>query len=280
MAPLFEACRLASLLAFVISVFLSVSNWYSPLVYDRQLLLDIHDSFVTTYNSELGSSVAGSQLCFPNLALDIPEYLRRWPHDVSGKKRRRRRGKRRGVVVKLKMELHTGHVSISVMQNPGSGRCADWCWLDPLVRWLQPILPDSPSIFQDSPPTISCHLPICVHHGGATLQKLHTLNKASTSVISAPPSRMALINARSLMNKTYRQSLPATEREAVSSGTRTLQPLSWFANACRTLPAVSPWVCRGHSLIYCLSHITLLVGDLQVLSINPVCLEFGQDDCG
>ncbi len=111
MAPVYVACRLASLLLCVVSVFLSVSNCYSPLVYDRQLLLDIKDSVVTTYNSELASSVVRSQSCFPNFILDIPDYLRRWHPDISRRKRRRRRGKRGGVAVKLKMELRTGRVS-------------------------------------------------------------------------------------------------------------------------------------------------------------------------
>ncbi|ROL55246.1 hypothetical protein DPX16_5756 [Anabarilius grahami] len=165
MAPMFEACRLASLLFFVISVFLSVSNCYSPLVYDRQLLLDIRDTFMATYNSELGSSEAGSQSCFPNLVLDIPDYLRRWPYDVSRKKRRRRRGKRGGAAVKLKMEFSASRLSISVMRNPGSGRYADWRWLDPPARWLRPIIPDSPSILKDSPSTISRYPPIHVRRG-------------------------------------------------------------------------------------------------------------------
>ncbi|ROL45339.1 hypothetical protein DPX16_3671 [Anabarilius grahami] len=160
MAPMFEACRLASLLFFIISVFLSVSNCYSPLVYDRQLLLDIRDTFMATYNSELGSSVAGSQSCFPNLVLDIPDYLRRWPHDVSRKKRCRRRGKRGGAAVNLKMEFSASRFSISVMRNPGSGRYADWRRLDPPARWLRPIIPDSPYILTDSPSTISRYSPI------------------------------------------------------------------------------------------------------------------------
>ncbi len=111
MAPVYVACRLASLLLCVVSIFLSVSNCHSPLVYDRQLLLDIKDSVMTTYNSELASSVVRSQSCFPNFILDIPDYLRRWHPDISRRKRRRRCGKRGGVGVKLKMELRTGRVS-------------------------------------------------------------------------------------------------------------------------------------------------------------------------
>ncbi len=83
MAPVYVAYRLASLLLCVVSVFLSVSNCYSPLVYDRQLLLDIKDSIVTTYNSELASSVVRSQSCFPNSILDVPDYLRRWHPVIS-----------------------------------------------------------------------------------------------------------------------------------------------------------------------------------------------------
>ncbi len=68
MAPVYVACRLASLLLCVVSVFLSVSNCYSPLVYDRQLLLDIKDSVVTTYNSELASSVVNHNHVFQTLS--------------------------------------------------------------------------------------------------------------------------------------------------------------------------------------------------------------------
>ncbi len=82
------------------SIFLSVLNCYSPLVYDRQLLLDIKDSVVTTYNSELASSIVRSQSCFTNIILDIPAYLHRWHPDISRRKRRKIRG---GVAVKPRL---------------------------------------------------------------------------------------------------------------------------------------------------------------------------------
>ncbi len=88
------------LLLCVVSIFLSVLNCYSPLVYDRQLLMDIKDSVVTTYNSELASSVVRSQSCFTNIILDIPAYLRRWHPDISRRKRRKIRG---GVAVKPRL---------------------------------------------------------------------------------------------------------------------------------------------------------------------------------
>ncbi len=183
MAPVYVACRLTSLLLCVVSVFLSMSNCYSPLVYHRQLLLDIKDSVVTTYNSELASSVVRSQSCFPNYILDIPDYLRRWHPVISRRKRRRRRGKRGGVAVKLKMELRTGHVSsfFRMTQNLGGGRCAVWRSLDLPAPWLRPIHLDFPS-------TTSHYSPLRVRRGGVNVQNLHSFNRASTPVISPPPT--------------------------------------------------------------------------------------------
>lgn len=96
--------------------------------------------------TQLESSVARSQSCFPNVILVIPDYLRRWHSDISHIKRCRRCGKHRGVSVKLKMELHTGHVSsfFPMMLNLGGGRCVVWRSLDLPARWLRPLLPDSP----------------------------------------------------------------------------------------------------------------------------------------
>ncbi|XDV44688.1 hypothetical protein PO909_012929 [Leuciscus waleckii] len=147
---------------------------------DHRLLLDIQDSFVATYNQELKSSVAGSQSCSPNTTWDIPEYRRSWPHGVPSRKRRRRRGKRGGVAVKLKMTLHAGRASSFVsmtMWNLGVGRCAGWRLLDPAVRWLRTIL-------QDSHSTIPCYPPIRVRRGGANLQNLRSLNRVFSPAIS------------------------------------------------------------------------------------------------
>ncbi len=185
MAPVYVAYRLASLLLCVVSVFLSVSNCYSPLVYDRQLLLDIKDSIVTTYNSELASSVVRSQSCFPNSILDVPDYLRRWHPVISLEKASQESGKRGGVAVRLKMELRTGHVSsfFRMIQNLGGGRCAVWRSLDHPARLLRPIYLDSPSM-------TSHYSPLRVRHGGVNVQKLRSLNRASTPVISPPPTRI------------------------------------------------------------------------------------------
>ncbi len=166
----YVACHLVSLLLCVVSVFLSVLNCYSPLVYDCQLLLDNKDSVVTTYNSELASSVVRSQSCFPNIILDIPDYLRRWHPDISRRKRRRRRGKRGGVAVKLKVELHMGRVTSFFCMMQNGGRCAVWLSLDLPTRWLRPIHLDSPS-------TTSHYSPLHVRRGGVHLQNLRSLNR-------------------------------------------------------------------------------------------------------
>jgi len=201
MAPVYVACRLTSLLVCAICVFLSASNCYSLLVYDRQFLLDIRDSFVATFNPESKNSVAGPQSCSPNSTWDIPECLHSWPTVAPRRKRRRRRGKRGGIAVKLKMTLLSGGASSFVSMTTrtlGVGRCAGWRLIDPPVRWLRTIFPDSTS-------TIPCYPPIRVRRGGATLENLRFFDRVLSPAISdsVSPSRMALINARSLVNKTF-----------------------------------------------------------------------------
>ncbi len=111
-----------------------------------ELLLPSKDSVVTTYNSELSSSMVRLQSCSPNSILDIPDYLRRWHPDISRRKLCSRRGMRGGVAVKLKIELCTGHVSsfFHMTRNLCGGRCAIWHSLDLPARWLRPIHMDSP----------------------------------------------------------------------------------------------------------------------------------------
>ncbi len=91
-----------------------------------------------------------------------------------------------------------GHVSsfFRMTQNLGGGRCAVWRLLDNPTRCLRPIYLDSPS-------TTFHYSPLRVRHGGDNIQNLRSLNRASTPVISPPPTRMALINAWSLVNKTF-----------------------------------------------------------------------------
>ncbi len=150
-----------------------MSNCYSPLVYDCQLLLDIKDSVVTTYKSELASSVVRSQSCFPNFILDSPDYLRRWHPDISSRKHRRRRGKRRGVAVKLKMELRTGRISsfFRVTRNLVGGRCAVWRSLNHPACWLRPIHLDSQFM-------TSRYSPLRVRCGGVNLQNLRSYEQS------------------------------------------------------------------------------------------------------
>ncbi len=49
----------------------------------------------------------------------------------------------------------------------------------------------------------SHYSPLRVRRSGVNVQNIRSLNRASTPVISPPPTRMALINARSLVNKTF-----------------------------------------------------------------------------
>ncbi len=94
-----------------------------------------------------------------------------------------------------------GRVTSFFCMTQNGGRCAVWRSLDLPARWLRPIHLDYPS-------TTSHYSPLHVRRGGVHLQNLRSLNRVSTPVIFPPPSRMALINAQSLVSKTFSLLMP------------------------------------------------------------------------
>ncbi len=75
-----------------------------------------------------------------------------------------------------------------------------WRPCDLAYRWLRPVLPLCPSpVSRDGFPRIG----LCRRRNGAIPGNLRSLRRALFSPDVIPPPKMALINARSLVNKTF-----------------------------------------------------------------------------
>ncbi len=88
--------------------------------------------------------------------MDIPECIRCWPLNNLWRKRRRKRGSRGGLMIKLKARLQTGCIS-SPFLEPLYGGSVVWHLLDQAHRWLRPVLPlFPPSVPRVGLPRIGC----------------------------------------------------------------------------------------------------------------------------
>nr|XP_055052604.1 macrophage mannose receptor 1-like [Misgurnus anguillicaudatus] len=100
----------------------------------------------------------------------------------------------------MKTYLRAGHHGDLL----GHGRSEDlfvpWRLMELPYRWLRPVLPLSPhhGILVGSPRIYRCH-----RRNGVTHGNLRSLSRSSCSPAAIPPPKMALINARSLVNKTF-----------------------------------------------------------------------------
>lgn len=148
MAPVCLAGRQSRLLSllFVIALFLCVCCWdvSALFAYDHQALLNIRvsDESLTLLKHELGDQTAS----LPPLLADIPSYLRRSPCAPPRKKRQRRRGKRGGVLVKVK-----AYLSLSCAADPRLLR-GGFCYSSAVRRsiqlrgpWLRIVIPSPPA---------------------------------------------------------------------------------------------------------------------------------------
>ncbi len=190
MTPACAACRLPALLCLLIVAILLCffcQDSSALLIYDRQALLDIRASPKTLPNFGLGYQSSGLP---PHLA-SIPAYLLRVPAVTLRRKRRRRRRKRAGVLVKLKILRRST------------------CWTDPrhpvrgshlrCLRWIQPVVPSHPAAGCLQAPPSRCR----VRNGGVDLRNLQPLRCGSTQAREGITFNLALLNARSLANKTF-----------------------------------------------------------------------------
>ncbi|GAA6074940.1 uncharacterized protein LOC113038370, partial [Tachysurus ichikawai] len=138
MAPVCVAGRLFSLalIVFVLFLLATFNNVDSLLVYDRQTLLNIRANIenMLIYNS-------GGSKTSPHLH-DLPAYLCRKPLPAQKKKRHRRRGKRGGLLVKIKSRLA---VSRNPRRTSAEYQVDDCIYismrsLDPVYTWLVPVV--------------------------------------------------------------------------------------------------------------------------------------------
>ncbi len=234
MAPVSMACRLSPcclLFAIVLFICICCRDVSASLVYDRQTFYNIRAS-VDTLSGRYGLGNHQTTGLPPYLA-DIPAFLRRPPCVIPRKKRWRRRGKRGGVLVRFKAYLAS--VSRDGCYIPAA--CRGWCqspwrwWvaaplpvassdataavrvhlaaaqrsLEMRGRWLHPVFPSSTMISETDLSTVSSPLRVRVRlrRGGVDSSNLRQLNRAALPLSEDHTLRLALINARSLANKTF-----------------------------------------------------------------------------
>ncbi len=159
--------------------------------YDRQTLLGIKG--IT--EELLRDAKCGAQFASP--LATIPDYLRRLSGPLPGRKRRKRRGRRGGFAVKLKLLSKSDFLPHSGLCTymAGRGRFIAGCALEPLYAWNIPIAGDP----LDQPPRSR---PPRLRRGGVCISHLRSLSRASDQTIDSREIRMSLINARSVSNKT------------------------------------------------------------------------------
>ena len=189
------ACRLSlpMLSVFLLLVLLVDCTVNALLVYDRQTLLDLRSSATDIIKFDHN----GYETLPPFLS-DSPAYLRRAPAPPPRRKRHRRRGKRSGYLVRLKAGsthppggVRSGYGSIprpSIVLRP----------LDPVGSWLVPVV-GSEGVFQ---PRGNCS-PRARWRGvnPGNLRPLCRAPRAADVADPLPPSRLGLVNARSVANK-------------------------------------------------------------------------------
>ncbi len=117
MAPLFMAGRLLSVLFVLCLSYFLTHTVRALLVYDHQMLLNIRSSVEVLSSTVLRGSNFN---CSPPIT-SIPACLRRSPWVFTTRKRRRRRGKRGGIAVKLRLYLADLPAHCLWVDGPGSG---------------------------------------------------------------------------------------------------------------------------------------------------------------
>lgn len=157
-------------------------------------------SLQCSFQNEVQGKLDGQKPFFPPFLSGIPAYLRRCPAPPSRRRRSRRRGRRGGRLVKLKA-CYLFSWSVFTADNPPVfHRFASWRFSDPIGCCLVPVAGLDKEIR-------SCHSPsLCLHHRRGVFPNNRGLPAwaSQTAAPSAPASaRIALVNARSLANKTF-----------------------------------------------------------------------------
>lgn len=111
------------------------------------------------------------------LTADIPECIRQWPLITSRRKRRRKRGSRGGLTIRLNAHLQAGSF-LNPSPKSCNGRSVAWQPRDLAHQWLRPIIPLCPSLVSlDGIPQID----LCRRRNGETSGNLRPLRRASFS---------------------------------------------------------------------------------------------------
>ncbi len=135
----------------------------------------------------------------PPVLASIPSYLWRPPAGSLRNSRRRRRGRRGGVICRLR-----AHLASSSTYNPRhppldlSRECTGYDTrgsTDYSYRWLLPAVPEAGC-------PLPCHRPVRIRRWGCAPENLRPVNWASQQADWCLV-RMALINTRSVVNKTF-----------------------------------------------------------------------------
>lgn len=191
MAPVSVACRLSLQTVVVFLLFLSliVPSANSLLVYDRQTLLNIR--YLCEYRERVSED--GQKTFYSSPLLNIPAYLHRLPIP-STRRRRRYRGRRSGRLLKLKASLACS----TVAGYTGSAFCRfiSWRFLDPIASSVVPLV-GSHEVRQTG-----LYFPYLCGRG-VNLHNLRPLARVQQTADASTPVRLALVNARSLANKTF-----------------------------------------------------------------------------
>ncbi|XP_054870838.1 uncharacterized protein LOC118471156 isoform X2 [Amphiprion ocellaris] len=175
------ACPLSlrTFLVFLLVLLVVTVDVSSLLVYDRQALLDLRPSFEKLVSFEPDGHKTG---CPPLL---------------SGIPARRRQGKRGGRLVKLKAWLV---LSAKTLQRigPEYHRFVSWRTLDPIDPCLVPVVGLDEGFSTRRLPAAN------PRWRGVNQLNLQLIARSPLTANSpAPPARFALVNARSLANKTF-----------------------------------------------------------------------------
>ncbi|XP_049891926.1 uncharacterized protein LOC126384729 isoform X1 [Epinephelus moara] len=196
MAPACAAGRLSALLGLVFAVVFNIfcQDVSALLVYDRQALIDIKTSHEKLLMFDYGDRTSSP----PPFLASIPAYLCRSP--VLWKRCSRRRGKRGGVLVRIKAYLRAGlGTNPHRLSNGLSAAC--WCIG---IRWIRPIVPPHlPGILPHSPVEIPLSRRSRVRYGGVNRRNLRALDRAALPGPEEKDLHLALFNARSIANKTF-----------------------------------------------------------------------------
>ena len=199
MAPLCVACRqlllaLVSLSVFVLFLTLVTAKDNCLQIYDRQSLLNIRLSYQNFLSWDDGNNFPP-----PPLLSEIPACLCRTPVPRPNQ-RRKRRGKRSGLLVKVKLQLS---LSLGLKRQAfldGSSACnrfVSWRSLEPAYTWLTPLVAPLEELCTQRAPSPR------LRRGGVNLQSLRPVGWAPRKESEPASLRIALVNARSLGNKTF-----------------------------------------------------------------------------